>query len=81
MLIDRKTHGGRPRRFRPVRPGAARSGLGPRMQQNATKNGGTVGALFISTRTAQTHVQHIFAKLGVDSRAKAVAFALQHLLV
>ncbi len=51
------------------------------MQQNATKNGGTVGALFISTRTAQTHVQHLFAKLGVDSRAKAVAFALQHRLV
>ena len=38
-------------------------------------------ALFISTRTAQTHVQHIFDKLDVDSRAGAVAFALQHLLV
>lgn len=37
--------------------------------------------LFISTRTAQTHVQHIFDKLDVDSRAGAVAFALQHLLV
>ncbi len=38
-------------------------------------------ALFISTRTAQTHVQHIFGKLDVDSRAGAVAYALQHLLV
>ena len=38
-------------------------------------------ALFISTRTAQTHVQHIFDKLDVDSRAGAVAFALQHRLV
>ena len=32
-------------------------------------------ALFISPRTAQTHVQHIFDKLDVDSRAGAVAFA------
>ena len=37
--------------------------------------------LFISPRTAQTHVQHIFDKLDVDSRAGAVAFALRHLLV
>ena len=38
-------------------------------------------ALFISPRTAQTHVQHIFDKLDVDSRAGAVAYALQHVLV
>ena len=38
-------------------------------------------ALFISPRTAQTHVQHIFDKLDVDSRAGAVAFALRHQLV
>ena len=38
-------------------------------------------ALFISTRTAQTHVQHIFDKLDVNSRAGAVAYALQHRLV
>ena len=38
-------------------------------------------ALYISTRTAQTHVQHIFDKLDVDSRAGAVAFALRHQLV
>jgi DNA-binding NarL/FixJ family response regulator len=33
-------------------------------------------ALFISRRTAQTHVQHIFVKLGVNSRAEAVRRAV-----
>jgi non-specific serine/threonine protein kinase len=32
-------------------------------------------ALFISTRTAQTHVQHIFDKLDVSTRAEAAAYA------
>jgi predicted ATPase/DNA-binding CsgD family transcriptional regulator len=34
--------------------------------------------LFISTRTAQTHVQNIFAKLGVGTRAEAAAYAAKH---
>jgi DNA-binding CsgD family transcriptional regulator len=37
--------------------------------------------LFISSRTAQTHVQHIFGKLGVNTRAEAAAFAVAHGLV
>jgi predicted ATPase/DNA-binding CsgD family transcriptional regulator len=38
-----------------------------------------IGArLFISPRTAQTHVQHVYAKLGVASRAEAAAYAVQH---
>ncbi len=38
-------------------------------------------ALFISPTTAARHVANIFNKLGVDSRAKASAYAHQHGLV
>jgi non-specific serine/threonine protein kinase len=37
--------------------------------------------LFVSERTAQSHVQHIFDKLEVHSRASAVSFAITHGLV
>jgi DNA-binding NarL/FixJ family response regulator len=38
-------------------------------------NPGIATALFITTRTAQTHVGNILAKLGVHSRAEAVDVA------
>jgi DNA-binding CsgD family transcriptional regulator len=38
-------------------------------------------ALFISWRTAQAHVSHIFTKLGVSTRTAAVAAALRTDLV
>ena len=34
--------------------------------------------LYISPRTADHHVQHIYAKIGVSSRAAAALFALRH---
>jgi DNA-binding NarL/FixJ family response regulator len=34
--------------------------------------------LYISERTAQTHVQHILAKLGVSTRAAAAALAVEY---
>jgi HD-GYP domain-containing protein (c-di-GMP phosphodiesterase class II) len=34
--------------------------------------------LVISPRTAGTHIEHIYAKLGVSSRAEAGLFAVQH---
>jgi DNA-binding NarL/FixJ family response regulator len=37
--------------------------------------------LFISRRTAEHHVQHIYAKLGVRSRAAVALFAMEHDLV
>ena len=37
--------------------------------------------LFISPKTVATHVQRILTKLGVRSRAEAVAFAYQHHLI
>ena len=37
--------------------------------------------LFISRRTAEHHAQHIYAKIGVSTRAAAALFAVQHGLV
>ncbi len=38
-----------------------------------------VGALLsISARTAEHHVQHTYAKIGVSSRAAAALFAMEH---
>jgi DNA-binding CsgD family transcriptional regulator len=34
--------------------------------------------LGISRRTAEHHVQHIYNKIGVSTRAAAVLFALEH---
>ena len=38
-------------------------------------------ALVISEHTVARHVQNIFAKLGLSSRAAATAFAFEHDLV
>jgi putative nucleotidyltransferase with HDIG domain len=37
--------------------------------------------LFISPRTAEHHVQHIYAKIGVSTRAGAAVFAMEHALM
>jgi DNA-binding NarL/FixJ family response regulator len=39
------------------------------------------GALVISSKTVATHIQHVLSKLGVQSRAQAVAMAFQRGLV
>jgi len=36
------------------------------------------GRLFISPRTAEHHVQHIYAKIGTSTRASAAIFAMEH---
>ena len=38
-------------------------------------------ALFIGTRTVQTHVSNLFAKLGVNTRAEAAAVAVRRGIV
>jgi DNA-binding NarL/FixJ family response regulator len=44
-------------------------------------NPGIAERLFISRRTAEHHVQHIYAKIGVSTRAGAALFALEHQLL
>jgi DNA-binding NarL/FixJ family response regulator len=34
--------------------------------------------LFISSRTAEHHIQHIYTKLGVSNRAEATRWAVKH---
>ena len=37
--------------------------------------------LFISPKTADHHIQHIYGKIGVSTRAAAALWAMQHTLV
>ncbi|HEV2121311.1 MAG TPA: LuxR C-terminal-related transcriptional regulator [Chloroflexota bacterium] len=70
-----------------VPPPPARFGLTPREQEvlglliKGKSNPEIAKQLFISPRTATTHVTNILAKFGVETRAAAVAFAFQRNLV
>ena len=44
-------------------------------------NAAVAERLFISRRTAEHHAQHIYAKIGVSTRAAAALFAVEHGLV
>jgi HD-GYP domain-containing protein (c-di-GMP phosphodiesterase class II) len=44
-------------------------------------NAGIAERLAISRRTAEHHVQHIYTKIGVSSRAAAALFAVEHQLL
>lgn len=44
-------------------------------------NAGIADRLVISRRTAEHHVQHIYSKIGVSSRAAATLFAVEHQLL
>jgi DNA-binding CsgD family transcriptional regulator len=37
--------------------------------------------LYISTKTADHHIQHIYNKIGVSTRAAAALWAMQHAVV
>ncbi len=44
-------------------------------------NDGIAEKLFISKRTVQNHVSNVYGKLGLDSRAEAVLYAIRHEIV
>ena len=39
------------------------------------------GALFIAEGTVRSHLEHIYGKIGVSSRATATLFAVEHNLL
>jgi HD-GYP domain-containing protein (c-di-GMP phosphodiesterase class II) len=49
-----------------------------RLVADGCSNAEIAQRLFISRRTAEHHVQHIYAKVGVSSRAAVALFALEH---
>lgn len=49
-----------------------------RLLAEGLSNRGIAERLFISRRTAETHVQHIYGKIGVSTRAGAAMFAMRH---
>jgi DNA-binding NarL/FixJ family response regulator len=69
---------------RPSTRGAWPSGLSDRevevlrLVAAGSSNREVAEALVISPRTAEHHVQHIYAKIGVSTRAAAAMFAMQH---
>jgi len=71
-------------RSRPGTRGAWPTGLSDRevevlrLVAAGSSNRGVAEALVISPRTAEHHVQHIYAKIGVSTRAAAAMFAMQH---
>ena len=71
--------------MRPARPGTdSPAGLTAREQEvlrllvAGRTNREIAAALFITHRTAMTHVTHILAKLNVASRTEAAAWAVRH---
>jgi DNA-binding NarL/FixJ family response regulator len=49
-----------------------------RLVARGRSNKGIAADLFISPRTAEHHVQHIYGKIGVSTRAGAAMFAMEH---
>lgn len=49
-----------------------------RLVARACSNREIAEQLFISPRTAEHHVQHIYTKIGVSSRSAAALFAMEH---
>jgi HD-GYP domain-containing protein (c-di-GMP phosphodiesterase class II) len=72
--------GGTPQRTADVRP----AGLSERevevlrLVAQGLSNREIAEQLYIARRTAEHHVQHVYAKIGVSNRASAALFAMEH---
>ena len=49
-----------------------------RLVARGLSNRAIAGSLYISPRTAEHHVQHIYTKIGASTRAAAAMFAMEH---
>ncbi|MGH2573813.1 MAG: HD domain-containing phosphohydrolase [Actinomycetota bacterium] len=49
-----------------------------RLLARGHSNRAIAGSLYISSRTAEHHVQHIYSKIGASTRAAAAMFAMEH---
>ncbi|MGH2557311.1 MAG: LuxR C-terminal-related transcriptional regulator, partial [Actinomycetota bacterium] len=49
-----------------------------RLLARGLSNRAIAGTLYISPRTAEHHVQHIYTKIGASTRAAAAMFAMEH---
>jgi HD-GYP domain-containing protein (c-di-GMP phosphodiesterase class II)/DNA-binding CsgD family transcriptional regulator len=49
-----------------------------RLLARGLSNRAIAGSLYISPRTAEHHVQHIYTKIGASTRAAAAMFAMEH---
>ena len=67
-------------RARPARPGglSRREIEVLRLVADGRSAGEIATQLFISSRTAEHHIQHIYTKLGVSNRAEATRWAVKH---
>jgi predicted ATPase/DNA-binding CsgD family transcriptional regulator len=70
-------------RARPARPGglSRREIEVLRLVADGRSAGEIATQLFISSRTAEHHIQHIYTKLGVSNRAGATRWAVKHEVV
>ena len=49
-----------------------------RLVARGLSNREVAAALFVSPRTVAHHVQHVYTKIGVSTRAAAAMFAMDH---
>jgi len=59
-------------------PGAAVGGLAEHPAARAAEQPPVAQALVVTPKTAANHIEHIYTKLGISSRAAATLYATQH---